>query len=295
MSILKRFDAFRALNSEYRESNVLGTVISLISIVAIVFLFSKEIRTYKNKSLETNLYIQNLHLYTIHFEFDIILMSLSCETVNVFLKLQFEDLNLRKEEFEGRGCRISGKTEVKHMDNIFMIQPTNDIGMMDFIVNSFGGASNFTPLDLSHKILKFQFGRSLRHQTEISELYPHLLKTTPLSGQEYHGSSKKDGHYLFIYDINLVTAKINSSFEIVYNYSKNELSAQSSVPQIIFYLDFSPIAMEYRYSNENFLEFLTYLIGILGGVIGLVKLLTNLLGTYLFKKDTATPSQVFEM
>jgi hypothetical protein len=57
-------------------------------------------------------------------------------------------------------------------------------------------------------------------------------------------------------------------------------------PNINLRFDFSSLSVEYIEGSENFLEFLTYMFGIVGGIISLIQFLTNMIQGWFFKKKT---------
>ena len=115
-----------------------------------------------------------------------------------------------------------------------------------------------------------------------------------MDGVTFVSDDGKSGHSVFLYELNVVTAKIDGHIEIIYNYNKNTITSQNAQPGLTFIFDFSPIAVEYVQSSENFFEFLTYLLGIVGGVLAIVKFGANLvLG--LLRKPRTEAEQVMEM
>ena len=55
-------------------------------------------------------------------------------------------------------------------------------------------------------------------------------------------------------------------------------------PNINIRLDFASLSVEYVEGSENFLEFLTYLFGIIGGIIALIQFLINIIQGWFMKK-----------
>ena len=54
-----------------------------------------------------------------------------------------------------------------------------------------------------------------------------------------------------------------------------------------FGFNFSPISIEYKEGNENFFEFMTYLLGLTGGLLSIIKIFNNCLHSmfYSSKKE----------
>lgn len=60
-------------------------------------------------------------------------------------------------------------------------------------------------------------------------------------------------------------------------------------------LNFSPISVEYFEGDENFLEFLTYLLGMSGGIISIIRILNNIIFKLFFKPKTHIQIPTTEM
>ena len=60
-------------------------------------------------------------------------------------------------------------------------------------------------------------------------------------------------------------------------------------PYVNFELNFSPISVEYDEGSENFLEFMTYLLGIIGGTLTIVRIMNNLIYSMFLKKNDHQP------
>jgi hypothetical protein len=55
-------------------------------------------------------------------------------------------------------------------------------------------------------------------------------------------------------------------------------------PNLNIRLDFASLSVEYVEGSENFLEFLTYLFGIVGGIVALIQFLINIIQGWFMKK-----------
>jgi hypothetical protein len=128
----------------------------------------------------------------------------------------------------------------------------------------------------------------------LAERYPDIVQANPLDGLEYIAKDGVSGHSMFMYEMNIVTAKIDGAFEVIYNYNKNTITSQQTQPMLSFMMDFSPIAIEYFQGSENFFEFLTYLLGIVGGILAIVKFIANIIQG-LWKKPRDEVARVMEM
>ena len=44
---------------------------------------------------------------------------------------------------------------------------------------------------------------------ELEKVYPELIKANPLNGEKYISKDSKEGHSLFLYEMNIVNGRIN--------------------------------------------------------------------------------------
>ncbi len=89
---------------------------------------------------------------------------------------------------------------------------------------------------------------------------------------------------MFLYELNVVNSKVNGRQEIVFNYNKNTINKMNSQPFVNFDFSFSPISIEYKEGNENFLEFLTYILGLTGGLISVLRLINSCIFNMFYSK-----------
>ena len=113
-----------------------------------------------------------------------------------------------------------------------------------------------------------------------------MIKARPLNFVEYNSKNETDGHSLFLYELNIVNSKVNGTKQLVFNYNKNTINSMRSNAFVNFDLNFSSISIEYIEGSENFWEFLTYLVGLVGGLLSVVKIINNILGSLFFSKKS---------
>ena len=291
MGFAKRLDLFRSINAEHKDSTILGSVLTFVCIFSTVVFFWRELKEYRSQKLSTRLFVQNLDKFFIVLNFDVELHEMTCEKIIVSMENVFSQINVDKHAVGEKGCRLVGNFFTKHMDNKLMIRPDLSSTLMDFMT---GGGADGTAIDLSHTIHKMQFGRTVARLSALAEKYPTMIRPNPLDGVQFRATDGKSGHSMFWYEMNIVTAKIDGYYEMMYNYSKNTITSPQTQPFISFILDFSPIAVEYVDGKENFFEFLTYVLGIVGGILAIVKFLNNII-LGLFIKRRSTEAEVMEM
>lgn len=277
MGLLKKLDIFRSVNREQKEGTILGAVLTFVSIALMCLFFSKELAEFQQKKLNTKLYVLSLSNALINVEFDIIIFNIKCEHIVVGEEHGYEEINLQKIDHEETGCNLIGQYYMQPMDNKLIIRPDMQSTFMDLMMNS-GMGGDTQRIDFSHKINKFQFGRSVSGLTDLSETYPDLVLVNPLNGHEFHSSTEQDGHSVFLYELNIVGAKINGKQEIIYHHNSNTINSLNIQPAITFIHDFSAIGVSYdERRSKHFLEFLTYLFAIVGGILAIIRFLNNLL------------------
>ena len=291
MGILKKLDLFKSVNPEHKEGTVFGTILTFLSLIIIFFFFSKELKVYNHQKLASRLYVdgEKIRGDLMYTSFDIQFFKIKCEILRVNLQKRWSQINLKKKPL-GEGCRIYGNFQISPQKNDLTFTTDISTTIMDLLtasMQSINGSRvvNGSIVDFSHKINKFQFGKSTRRLRKLSKIYPDMIKANPLNNEEFMSKNENDGHSLFLYELNIVNSKINGKKEIIYNYNKNTINSMTSNPYLKFDFNFSPIAVEYEEGNESFFEFLTYLMGLIGGILSAIKIFNNIVYSCFFKKD----------
>ena len=295
MGFLKRLDLFRSINREQKEGTIFGAILTFITIMILILFFSKELKLFNEEKVNTTLYVLNLKNSVIQVEFDITVFKLKCDHLVVMETHEYEEMQVTKEDFEETGCTLRGIYYMQPMDNEFSIKPDMASSIMDMMQASGPGGEKYR-IDFSHRINKLQFGRSSRGLSSLEVKYPGMVKVNPLSGHEFEAKEGKDGHSLFLYELNIVGAKVNGVQEMIYHYNKNTITSDQLQPSITFIHDFSPIGVAYdEHNTRNVLEFITYLFAILGGILAIIKFLHNLLMICTSSRKGVTIESVMEM
>ena len=107
-----------------------------------------------------------------------------------------------------------------------------------------------------------------------------MISTNPLNGFHYEGKNPDEGHSLFLYELNVIENRIGFGTEYGYNYNKNTINSMDTNPMVKFKLNFNPIGIEYVEGEENFFEFLTYILGMTGGIVSIIRVLYNFVYNY---------------
>lgn len=63
-------------------------------------------------------------------------------------------------------------------------------------------------MDFSHKINNLQIGKSISRLRKLSKKFPDIITPNSLRGEEFHSVNNEEGHSHFLYELNVVIAKI---------------------------------------------------------------------------------------
>jgi Ca2+/Na+ antiporter len=293
MGLLKKFDLFRSINREQKEGTILGAILTFVCIVLMMIFFSRELKEYHQEKLTTKLYVLSLSNAVIQVEFDIDVFHMQCEHLLVSEDHAYEDMELTRTPYQEQGCNLRGRYYMQPMDNHLTIKPDMQSTFADLMS---AGDSQNKHIDFSHRINRFQFGRSTSGLTQLSSSYPDLVRVNPLDGHEFSAKNENEGHSVFLYEMNIVGAKVNGYQEIIYHHSSNTINSMSIQPAINFIHDFSAIGVAYdERRGKNFLEFLTYLFAIVGGILAIVKFLNGIVQACLSRRKVQSADSIMEM
>ena len=63
-------------------------------------------------------------------------------------------------------------------------------------------------MDFSHRINNLQIGKSISKLKRLSRKFKDVINPTSLKGEEFKAINESEGHSRFLYELNIVTAKI---------------------------------------------------------------------------------------
>ena len=287
MSFLKKLDLFKSVNPEHKDGTIIGTLLTLVSVVFIIFFFVREFSEYNAQRLTTRLFVQDYDTDSIPLTFDISFLKVKCENLNLTIKQYTGKLDMKK-KVEGDGCRASARLAIEPT-NIQLSFTTNFGTSMVQLMEHFNivilDQEKNKTIDFSHDIHQFQLGKRSRNVKRLEKKFKDMIKANPLDGVNFKSKNQKEGHSLFLYEINAVNSMIGGSNEIIYNYNRNTINNMAAQPFVNFKLHFSPIAVEYIEGNESFFTFLTYILGVTGGILAIIKFIANVLGACFRRKS----------
>lgn len=284
MTILKKLDLFKSINPTQRDGTILGTLLTFVSVSFIIIFFTREINEYRSQKLSTKLYVQE-YSESIKVSFDISFLHINCTDVYSTLQKPQPDYKIDKTAI-GDGCRVTSTFNIEPIDNMIVFShgpPKSPIEMIRAVKPVKTPPAN---IDFSHEVNRFQLDEGNSYVSHLETKFPDMIKANALEGVAYHSTSMKDGHSLFLYEVNVITANIRGTKELIYNYNKNTVNLGGMPPFVNFKFKFSAIGVEYIEGNENVWEFLTYLLGIVGGILAIVKYAVNMVGGICRRKDS---------
>lgn len=294
MGLLKKLDIFRSVNREQKEGTFVGAFLTFASLTLMFFFFFRELKEFKKDKLSTQLHVLRLRNSVILVQFDIVLFNLKCEHLVVGEEHSLDPMQIKLTDFGNTGCNLVGTYYMQPMDNKLVIRPDMQSTFIDLIIANAPG-SGVHQIDFSHRINKFQFGRSISELSRLSASYPDLVKVNPLDGFEFHSNKDQNGHSVFLYELNIVGVKVNGRQEMIYHYNTNTINSQNIQPGLTFNYDFSAIGVAYNEKrSKNIFEFATYLFAIVGGILAIIKFLNTLIFALIHPSGKETES-IIEM
>lgn len=268
MAWAKRLDLFSSVAPESQNKTLAGSVISICSLILLTVLIGVELRSYRVQRLNSRVFVMNLDYHEINFVFDIEVINTACDHLTTGFATPYDDYQITQEP-EGNGCRIRGEGFIRSLDNELVIAPSD----MSTFMQLFGFESPAS-MDLSHRIHHFQLGLSAAAVEQLSRKFPEI-RVNQLSKTEFIKPPASGQHSVFYYEVGILVAKVQNDYNVLYTYTKNNVETWGINVFLKFSLDFSPIAIDYSEGREDFGQFLTYVCGILGGVLSLVRIAYN--------------------
>ena len=277
MGVLRRLDLFAGVAPEAQRKTLAGSLVSLLSLAVLAMVVGLEWRAYRDQRLNTRIFVMNLDSYETNFEFDIELLRTGCEHVEVGLATAYPKYRVSKQP-AGAGCRLRGKGYIRSLDTELIIAPSDLAAFLQLF-----GQGELASMDLSHRIHAFKLGLSTQAVAELSRRFPQV-RVTPLAGLEATEPPAQGHHSVFYYEVSILVARVGDAHNVLYTYTRNAVETWGSNVFLKFNLDFSPIAIDYEEGREGFGEFATYVCGVVGGVLSLLRLAYNVLGAVAVRR-----------
>ncbi|KAK3095302.1 hypothetical protein FSP39_012977, partial [Pinctada imbricata] len=277
-----RFDVYRKVPKDLSQATTTGAVISICSVIFIVFLFLSELALFISHEVVSELTVEDpvKHSEKIPVFVNITLPKMKCEYLGLDIQddmgrheVGFQD-NTQKEEInEGAGCRF---------ESHFMINKVPG----NFHVSTHSSQSQPDDPDMSHTIHKVRFGMDLGEGKSVAGSFNPLENVDKTKGQSFATHD---------YIVKIVPSVYEDSsgnirFPYQYTYSYREVvqfgHGGRMMPAIWFRYDLSPITVRYKEKWKPFYTFLTTICAIVGGTFTVAGIIDSCIFTAseVFKK-----------
>ena len=100
MSLLKRLDIFKSIDSDHKQTTWVGTLLSFLSFFVIMFFFFKEYQQFNSKQLQTKIVVEDISNRFIDVSIDILFLKLQCRQFRVILSIQYQKDTIRQIQTE---------------------------------------------------------------------------------------------------------------------------------------------------------------------------------------------------
>mmetsp|Transcript_48499 Transcript_48499/g.97576 ORF Transcript_48499/g.97576 Transcript_48499/m.97576 type:complete len:301 (+) Transcript_48499:51-953(+) len=269
--------------------SVLGAVISLCCATLIFVLICAELGVYTTIQTDHHLTIdsQLAQLDTVKIHLRATFFHLSCADVEWTGEatrgegMQGGDTDDVEKTPVGEGCSLKGDVSVAKVGGNFHLS-TGTLGMKNSPLimltgGLFGGmltGGAFKGANLSHTIHSLSFGDSLpgivNPLTEVTNIVPtdvgqyqFHIKVIPTEYRPLRGAPVYSNQY--------------SMYEQFVRLDLLSALQSANAPGIYFYYDFYPVMVQYHENKVSFLQFVTRVCGIIGGVFTVASVLDSVL------------------
>jgi len=294
----RKFDAHRKTKDVYQHQTLSGAIITIMSIIIVLFLVSNEFLEYNNvEILSTMVPDKTVGIESIDIQFSLIMKQVTCPKIEFKQSVtrgtlhSHEPERITKTAHEKTGCLLEGTVVVDKTDGNFRFKvepaysPAQRVNGPDGTVVSH---SAMIAPDLSHEVRYLRFiPRDISDEEEL-DLFPE--DSTYASGLVTGAAVENSG--LFNYGVRVISTHdhfLNKTLLHKTQLSVTQRSIRTEMAQIgvsvagfvtkneyglFFSYDFYPIMLENREAKvQTLFQFLTGLCAILGGTITVLGLL----------------------
>ncbi|EOD33176.1 hypothetical protein EMIHUDRAFT_426590 [Emiliania huxleyi CCMP1516] len=248
MEWLKSVHFYRKVPADLTEATLAGGTISLLSSLAMAYLFVSNFRSFLQIETVTSVRLDESQEKKIQINFNVTLHHLPCRFASVDIAdvmgthLQNVSANISEVGGVGEGCLVKGVVLVNRV-------PGN------FHISAHSKAHSFQPgqLNMTHEIGRMTFGRPLT---------PAMLRLLPDDVAAAHDVLARTLHVVH-------TSHVLGRRQIdTYQYTANSNNYQDggSLPSAVFSYDMSPMQVLVQTERKSLASFLTQLCAIIGGV-----------------------------
>ncbi|XP_063435410.1 endoplasmic reticulum-Golgi intermediate compartment protein 1-like isoform X2 [Mytilus trossulus] len=279
---IRRFDIYRKVPKDLTQPTLTGAVISISSVLFILYLFLSELSLFLTHEVISELTVEDpvRHTEKIPVFINITLPQLKCEYVGIDIQddmgrheVGFQDDTQKIEVNEGKGCR---------MESHFVINKVPG----NFHVSTHSSRTQPDNPDMTHLIHKVRFGMDLQEGKEVKGSFNPLEDVDRSAGQAL---ATHDYIVKVVPSVYEDTSR-NIIYPYQYTYSYREVMQYGHggrvVPAIWFRYELSPITVRYIEKNKPFYTFLTTVCAIVGGTFTVAGIIDSFIFTAaeIFKK-----------
>ncbi|XP_025094806.1 endoplasmic reticulum-Golgi intermediate compartment protein 1-like isoform X1 [Pomacea canaliculata] len=278
---VRRFDIYRKVPKDLTQPTCTGAVISICSVLFILFLFFSELLLFISHEVTSELTVEDpvTHSEKIPVYINITLLKVGCDYVGLDIQddmgrheVGFQD-NTVKVPQEGGGCRF---------ESHFLINKVPG----NFHVSTHSARKQPEEPNMSHIVHKVRFGMELEEGKNVKGSF------NPLQNVDKSNSDAMASHDYILRVVPSVYEDIkgNIQFPFQYTFSSREVvqfhHGGVAMPAIWFRYELSPITVRYKEKRKPFYTFLTTVCAIVGGTFTVAGILDSLLfsATEIFRK-----------
>lgn len=259
-----------------QSRTMVGACLTMFSAMLVLVLVITELRVYTSVETVHHITVDNKFSIVedfVHIKLSATFFHLSCDDVQLDLEaargdfVEGSDPEVVKTPFGEEGCSIKGNLVVTKVAGNFHLATGKLGGGLPLIQLSGGvfslGGGNMKGANLSHTIHHLSFGEKF---PGLSDPLEEITNIIPMDVGQYQFHIKV---------IPTLFKALGRPPQFSNQYSLSEqfvrldlLTAMQtgSAPGIYFYYDFYPVMIEYHEKKPGFLQFLTRICGIIGGI-----------------------------
>ncbi|XP_041370107.1 endoplasmic reticulum-Golgi intermediate compartment protein 1-like [Gigantopelta aegis] len=275
---IRRLDIYRKIPKDLTQPTSTGALISISSILFIVFLFCSELLYYIRVDVESELTVEDpvRHSEKIPVFINISLPKMECQYIGLDIQ---DDMGRHEVGFRDNTQKfpLGAAKEGCRFESFFLINkiPGN------FHVSTHASSVQPVTPDMTHFIHKVRFGMEMESGKNIKGSFNALENVDKRKGKDIAT------HDYIIRVVPTVYEALGTTprFPYQYTYSYREV-VQHHHPAIWFRYDLSPITVRYKEKTKPFYTFLTTICAIIGGTFTVAGIIDSLCFTALeiFKK-----------
>lgn len=269
---VRRFDIYRKVPKDLTQPTVAGAIVSICSVLFIVFLMMSELSSFIQTEIVNELFVDNPSTARINARLNFTAPRMPCD----YLGLDIQDEMGRHEVGHhedstkveingGAGCRFEGRFYINRVPGNFHVS-THSAGIQP---------SN---PDLSHIVNGLQFGDKIEN-SKVKGAFK------PLSESSRVDANALSSHDYVLKIVPTIYEKLDGTVQNTFQYTwahKEYISyghGHSIVPAVWFRYDLSAITVKYTEKRKPLYHFITAVCAIVGGTFTVAGIIDSLIFT----------------